>query len=152
MLAMYSDLMKCKANPSTEFPKYIKKNFGVNKGFRIVKAQNGVPFITFQESEFKVGRTGKLKLLEDGITLVPFFKTTVVCGQKNRAYYVGQLRDLRDVTKEFIDKYIQFGMCSYTDSRHEFEQLTKRTRVCKYCGTKQVLKRVVEVNHQWENV
>lgn len=69
---------------------------------------------------------------------------------EEREYHIGKKVWIVDVTDRFIEEYTKVGPCSfYGDGYHEWDQKTKKTRVCKFCGHKEVkITRVVR-REEW---
>lgn len=150
MKATYRLLQTCTNNPSTEFPKYIKRCFGMDREFKILDRAGHI-YIAHHLDEFEVLKNNEIKKLQHGLSLTPFHVTTWVgYHRKRRGYYLhGKDEKIFDITEKFITAYLKDGMCSYSESHHEEIQESPRVRKCKFCGAKFKAKTVIKKSVEW---
>ncbi len=75
-------------------------------------------------------------------------------GIPHSGYYVGLGKKgiglwCVDVTDLFIDQYNRYGMCALHDHRHEFIQMSRLRKTCKFCGVVFKAKVVIKKELVW---
>ncbi|WP_027697212.1 hypothetical protein [Vibrio litoralis] len=128
-------------NSSQNLAKFARsgKYLRLKKHYRIYRDANDDLHIGFCDDIFLNGRN----LL------------SIACGDFQTFAYSNC--QMQDVTEWFMREYKEKGMCAYTDMRHEWDMNEPdedigagSTRVCIYCGKKEMMKATVVRKTWWE--